>query len=365
MFFKLTSNKKIDLYTKKFYIFSSIANLISGIFAFFIIPPIASSLTLFGIFLFIIFLIEGLVKDNFTTEQYNDRYTLKIFYEMCITSIAVFLINESYLLYLPILLSMLYLNVNTVIKSKLIKYSSIIFMLTPLYKIIELSGKELIQYVSVCILFISLTILTNLLFKSHQEYTNDIERKENVLKEVYKLIQKYTMHNIRNELSRLYLSTIKYHDNYPEYISILQKCSENIQKFANTYAFDNDEKINLETIFDDLDNFVHSPNLNCYNSFIDRKTITGNRNFIYSIIRSILKYCQEKAMYNNIVADVNIVKRENLLIIKDDCGHLISEEFNNFLKIINDEDVKRLFKFNFEYSETSSGNKFKITFLES
>ena len=353
---------KINIYTRKFYIFSSIANLISSIFAFFIIPPIGSSISIFGMFLFCLFLIEGIYKKEFTKEQYNDRYTIKIFYEMCITSIAVFLLNENYLLYLPILLSMLYLNVNTVLKSRLVEYSAYIFMLTPLHKILSLSGKELLIYISICCLFLLLTILSTIIFKSYAEYSKYTKDKENIVKEVYKLIQKQSIHNVNNELTRILLSTIKIQDNYPEFLNILKDCCENIQKYANTYAFENDEKINLESIFNNLENYIHTPNINCFNSFIDRKTIIGNRNFIYAMIRMILKYCQEKAQFNNTVSDVEIIKRENILHIKDFCGHKDSIEFNTFLKAVSDEDVKRIFKYDFEFIETSSGNEYKIIF---
>ena len=362
MLFKFTSSHTLDIYSKRFYNFSSIANLISSIFAVFIIPPFASSISIFGVCLFLGFLIEALMKKTFTVDQYNDRYTLKIFYEMIITTIAMVLINESYLLYLPILLSMLYLNVNAIIKSKLIQYSAFAFMLTPLYKIFSLPSDQILVYISVCVLFMLLAFLSTFLFKAHQEIAESAEKREDIMKEVYKLIQRKSIHNVRNELTRLYLSANKYQDNYPEFLEIMKSCSENIQKYANTYAFDNDECITLESIFNDLENYMHSPNITCFNSILDRKVIIGNRNFIYSLIKTILEYCQEKALYNNLMADVNIIKRENSLIIRDECGHKESKEFEKFLSVMDDEDVKRIFKFDLKCLETSLGNEFVINF---
>lgn len=362
MFFKFTSSHAIDIYSRKFYNFSCIANLISSIFAFFIIPPSATSISIFGIFLFLGFLAEAFFKKNFTVDQYNDRYTLKIFYEMLITSISVILINEPYLLYLPILLSMLYLNVNSIIKSKLIQYSSFVFMLVPLYKIFSLPSNEILVYFAVCVLFMLLAFLSTFLFKTHQEIAESAEKREEIMKEVYKLIQRKSIHNVRNELTRLYLSANKFQDNYPEFLEIMKSCSENIQKYANTYAFDNDECITLESVFNDLENYMHSPNITCFNSILDRKVIIGNRNFIYSLIKTILEYCQEKALYNNLMADVNIIKRENSLIIRDECGHKESKEFEKFLSVMDDEDVKRIFKFDLKCLETSLGNEFVINF---
>ena len=59
MFFKFTSSHALDIYSRRFYNFSCIANLISSIFAIFIIPPFASSISIFGVFLFLGFLLEA------------------------------------------------------------------------------------------------------------------------------------------------------------------------------------------------------------------------------------------------------------------------------------------------------------------
>lgn len=362
MFFKLTSKHYFDLYSKNFFIFSCIANIISSIFAMILLPKQFLILPFIGLFCFVGMIFERFNKFDYNIETYNERYIIKIFYQIVLTTIGFFTLSSEYLLYLPILLSMLYLNVNTIIKSKLIQYSSILFMMTPILKIFTSEIENIMLYSSVCVLFVSVTFLSTFLFKSNQEQIEESKHKQNMLIEIYKLTQRPVMHNIKNELTRLYLIAHKYTNDPGMFIEELRDSSESIQRFANTYIFDNEESIDLETLIIDLERFSPISSMSIFNSFIDRKEIVGNRNFIFSVIKTILSNCAEKCKYNKINADVLLIKRENYLIVRDECGTNVSNEFEIFLNVINDKSVKDMFKYNIEISEITNGYEYKLLF---
>lgn len=362
MFFKLTSKHYFNLYSKNFFLFSCVANLISSIFAIITLSNQFIILPVIGICAFVGMIIERLYKFDYNIDTYNERYIIKIFYEIVITTIGFFTLSSEYLMYLPILLSMLYLNVNTIIKSKLIQYSTILFMLTPILKIFTSEIQNIPLYSSVCVLFILVTFLSNFLFKSHQELIEESKQKENILIEVYKLTQRPVMHNIKNELTRLYLIAHKYTNDPGAFIEELRNSSESIQRFANTYLFDNEEIIDLENLIIDLERFLPISTMSVFNSFIDRKEIVGNRNFIYSVIKKILDNCAEKCNKNKTNSDVILIKRENYLIVRDECGTNVSNEFEIFLNVIKDQSVKNMFKYNIEISEITNGYEYKLLF---
>lgn len=363
MFLNFTKSRMFDLYTKEFYLLSCIANLISSIFAYFVLPASANVIVLFGICLFIACIIEAVFrKDDITKKQYNEIYSIKIFYQIAITSISLLVLKNECIMYLPVLLSMLYLNVNSIIKSKLIQYSSIIFMLSPLLRIFYLPSNEIFLYLAVCVLFIFATFLSTFIFKNHQEKIDSSEHNMNILREVYRLTQRYPVHDIKNELTILNICSYKYHDDYPRFLEQLKESTENIQRYSNVNIFENEEVINLENLINDLRNYTSHSSINCFNSFMDRRTIISNRNFLYSVFKNILDNCIKKSIKNNSVGDVVLIKKENCFILRDECGLDVSEKFKSFLEVIEDEMVKNMFGYDIKINTLSNGYEYKISF---
>jgi hypothetical protein len=363
MILKFTKSKLFDLYTKEFYLMSCFANLISSTFAYFILPASANVIVLFGICLFIACIIEAVFKkDDITKKQYNELYSIKIFYQIAITSISLLVLKNECIMYLPVLLSMLYLNVNSIIKSKLIQYSSIIFMLSPLLRVFYLPSNEIFLYLSVCVLFIFATFLSTFIFKNHQEKIDSSDHNMNILKEVYRLTQRHPAHDIKNELTILNLCSHKYHDEPSKFLEQLKESTENIQRYANTNIFENEEVINLENLINDLRNYTSHSSINCFNSFMDRRTIISNRNFLYSVFKNILDNCIQKSIKNSYVGDVILIKKENCFILRDECGLELSDKFKNFLEVIEDGMVKNMFGYNIKIDTLSDGYEYKISF---
>lgn len=362
MFLKFTKSKIFDLYTKEFYLLSCVANLISSIFAYFVIPPSANLIVLFGLGLFVSCIIESMFRNDMSHKEYNERYSVKIFYQIAITSISLFTLKNDAILYLPILLSMLYLNVNSIIKSKIVQYASLAFMISPLYKVFFLPSNEILMYLAVCCLFIFATFLSTFLFKNHQEKIESSEHNMRILKEVYNLTQRHPVHDIKNELTILNLCSYKYQLDYPKFLEQLRESTENIQRYANTNIFENEEVINLENLINDLNTYTNHSSINCFNSFMDRRPIVSNRNFIYSVFKNILDNCIQKSIKSNVVGDVVLIKKENCFILRDECGLEVSDKFKNFLEVIEDEMVKNMFGYDIKIDTLNNGYEYKISF---
>lgn len=363
MFLKIFKSKSLNLYSNDFYMFSCLANLVSAIFAYFVIPDFCHSLSIFGVVLFVGMMVENIVKKTFSNDEYNSRYSVKILYEIFLVSISLILMKNEYLLYLPILLSMLYLNVNTIIKSKLLKYVSYIFMLSPIFKIIDMPSNDILAYISVCVMFIFISILSSILFQSNSEMVEESTRRENILKEIYKLTNRHKIHDVRNELAKLYMSAYKHSETDPgKFLKVLKESSDNIQRYTNADIFKNDEKIDLETLIEDLHQYSTFSEINYTNSFIDRRQIVGNRNFLSSLIKRLLENCVEKSRANNISGDVILIKRENVLILLEECGTTVSDSFRDFLSVVQDPTVESIFQFKVHVQELKNGFEYKIIF---
>lgn len=362
MFLKFTKSRLFDLYTKEFYLLSCVANLISSIFAYFVIPDSANLIVLFGLGLFVSCIVEIVLKNDLTKEEYNERYSIKIFYQIAITTISLFMLKYECIMYLPILLSMLYLNVNSIIKSKLVQYSSLAFMISPIYKVFYLPSSEILMYLSVCCLFIFATFLSTFLFKNHQEKIDSAEHNMNILREIYRLTQRHPVHDIKNELAILNLCSYKYQLDYPKFLEQLKESTENIQRYANTNIFENEEVINLENLINDLNTYTNHSSINCFNSFMDRRQIVSNRNFLYSVFKNILDNCIHKSIKNGCPGDVILIKKENCFILRDECGLDVSDKFNNFLEVIEDEMVKNMFGYDIKIDILNNGYEYKISF---
>jgi hypothetical protein len=332
-------------------------------FAIFIIPDVGLILSVFGIVLFSGMLIEGIYKKDFTVPEYNSRYFSKIFYEIVLVSVALFTMHNEYLLYLPILLAMLYLNVNTILKSKTIQNVSYVFMMLPLLKVFTMPTQDILAYISVCVLFVMVSILSTFLFKANQELLEDAEKNTELLKEIYKMANRHPKHQVRNELGKLNILAYKnYSDDPAAFLGIISECSQNIIRYTNTDVFDNFEVINLETLCGELDKFTTNTSIIYHNSFMDCRNIISNRNFLESVLKELLENCIAKAKFNNSIGDVVLYKRENTLTILDECGKQVSDGFKRFLGVVQSQVVETIFQFKLTIHETSSGYEYKIVF---
>jgi hypothetical protein len=148
-------------------------------------------------------------------------------------------------------------------------------------------------------------------------------------------------------------------------MKILKESSENIQRYTNADIFKNDEKIDLETLIEDLHQYSSFSEINYTNSFIDRRQIVGNRNFLSSLIKRLLENCVEKSREQNFPGDVTLIKRENVLIFLDECGTTVSESFGAFLSVVQDPTVESIFQFRVHVQELKNGFEYKIIFQKS
>jgi hypothetical protein len=236
-------------------------------------------------------------------------------------------------------------------------------MMLPLLKVFTMPTQDILAYISVCVLFVMVSILSTLLFKANQELLEDAEKNTELLKQIYKMANRHPKHQVRNELGKLNILAYKNLAEDPiAFLEIISECSQNIIRYTNTDVFDNFEVINLETLVSELNNFTENTSIIYHNSFMDRRNIISNRNFLESVLKEILENCIAKAKFNNSVGDVVLYKRENTLTILDECGKQVSDGFKKFLEVVQSQVVETIFQFKMTIHESSSGYEYKIVF---
>lgn len=375
--FAYSYNNKTEkyLYNKTFFKWSSLSNLFCHILTAFIISNVFYlemfvSLIFFGIF------VESNFKD-YSRNDFNNRYVMKIIFGIFTMLFSVYYSNREYIIYLPILMGLFYLNVNSIIKSKLVHYACLIFIPFPIIKVLFTNLQNKIEYLVVLIMFSTISFMTHYLFSSRKNQIEENEEKVETIKTIFQMRNGLKKHDIRNELTKLMiLSSKKYRSDFNLFIETL----ESIVKTINLSIDDDDifgehEVINFDEILDQMPNVTLNKNINFSYGKKDEIKIKCNKNILFSTIKNFLENSMEAARKNQKIAGVVLTKEKNLITIIDDCGgfDLSKISFGNsskehkhlhgiFLKTIITPFIKDVFGFSVEIENIGSGTKVKIMF---
>jgi len=369
-------NTEINLYSRKFYIFSCILNLISAVFSYFTIPVHGSYIAIAGVVLFIFMALESLAPDEFTVSQYVNRYTIKILFGMVVVSTSIFSVDKDYILFIPVLLGLMYLNVNSILKSKFIQYLAPVFMTIPIFKVIISDSYDLVEYLALLFLFIGTSTLTSFLFQTNKHSLEEHERRGKMIKQIYKLMNHLTVHDVRNELQKMQvLAMDRYRKNTTLFIKTLNDFNNNIDKIVDNKLFESSESIDIKDLIEDMSHIIRRGDVCFYPSFKDNTMIYSNKNILFSTLKNFMENSIESARRKGITCQIQFIKDENQITLIDNCGgfEINKIKFGNtekedkdkhgiFLKTIIDPSIKNLFGFEVGIVRLEHGTKVILQF---
>lgn len=366
----------ISLFKKDFFIVSTVSNIISLGFTMFIVPK-TYLLTSLLCLLFLLMLVESFTKE-YSLEQFKNRYIFKIVSGMFITSLSVIFVNKDFVMYVPVLLGILYLNVNTLLNSKLIKYCSIIYFAVPVFKaFVYYSGSARIEYLAIMFVFISVSVMTFYLFNSNRECIADTKNEAQTIKNINDLVYTITSRSVEKEITNI-IDIVKsvYKNSADDVVQNTLNSCENIRTIISEADYNKKEIVDLKEIFGMLDYLTSRSNINIDIQF-DNQYVYSNKMMMFSTIKNVIENSYEAAVRRGIMADIIVRKYGNIMTIKDNCGGFDMSKIESgysakqktegneglFLKTITSPYVKTIFNFNIDVRQIENGTQIDIAFL--
>lgn len=377
MLFGFTKQAVNNLHHPTFYMLSCISNMITIGFAYYALPVVGEWVAGVGIALMIAMMIEHELHDVLSKREYNNRYTVKILAGMTVITLGVVYIDRDYILYLPILMGMVYMNVNTIIKNKWLHYVLLALMFAPAVKVIATKPQNMLEYLCVIFLFISVSLLSSTLFRTNKETLEAAENTSMMMKSVHKLVTHLTRHDVRNELQKMQiLGTATYRKNQMLFLETMHKYQSSIEQLVDNNIFDDWSSIDVADMIDNLSHVTSNKNLIFSVVCEDSEPVFTVKNMLYSTLKNIIENSVEASNRKGIVGQMTIVKTRNRITCSDNCGgfdvssiaqgHTSKKHGQKshgvFLYTITNPAIKTLFGFSATVRRIENGTCVELTF---
>lgn len=376
-------------YTKKsienmcnpgFYLVSCVSNMLVLSLSYFVVPVVGKHLAIFGTASMLVLILEFSWRGKrFTESVYNTRYVIQIIIgAVAITSGIVF-INKDYMLYLPILMGMMYFAVNTIIRSQLVQYTSIGLMVLAPAKILITQPKDMLEYMSVVVLFTTVVVLTTVVFRTNKERLEDVERTSTVLRGTHYISTHLMTHDVRNTLQEMQsLALPRYRNSTTAFLYLLQSYSETIDKIVSNNAFDEMADVSIADVVNSLNHLTTTKRMVFSYIEEDDACVVSVKNVVYSILKNFIENSCEAADRIGIVPNIVVAKTHNKVTITDNCGGFDVSGIRNgytsktkncknhgvFLRTVTDTAMYELFGFCVDVARIHNGTKIVVKFKE-
>jgi uncharacterized membrane protein len=377
MLYGYNNKSTMNLYNVRFYVFSCFMNLVSILFSIFTIPEYGIYMGIMGFVLYSVMIYEALRRHQFTDDQYRVRYSIKVLAGIALITMGVFTLHSDFLLYLPILMGLLYLNLNTIIRYTWLQYVIIAFMLSPVVRVVLDPSKNKMEYISIIFLFVTSSLISTMLFHTNKETIEENENRANMIKNMFRIMNHLTVHNVRNELQEMQrLYKPEYRNNGMMFLTAMTQHMESIDKMVNNRLFDSYEDVMINDVVDDLNHVLRDSDVE-FESDFDNEEMNCNKSILFTTIKNFVENSIEASKRNGIKCELKISKRKNMITIIDNAGGFDIEkigfgktEKNNkndhgiFLRTMIDPSVENIFGFKTTITKISGGTKVILTFKE-
>lgn len=372
--YSFTDKAVATLYSRKFLFVSSAFNLLLYGFTAKIVPQNAP-LTLAFAVLMTALLIESGFRKKFSVVQYNLRYSLTMVTGMMTITASLFRVPKDYILFVPFMTSFVYLNANTIIKSRVLHWLILAFMVTPVIKM--MTWHFTVEAAAVMAFYSSINFIAIYLFSTNKQAIDNAKNEGAYVREMMGLLNAWTVHDVRNELTKMQILAKKdLRSDLPKFLDTLYQYTESIAGLV-----DNDVEKDLETIHirDMVARITHVTNhamLDFHYLEEDGTPVIGKRRIVYSVLKNIIENSLEAALRNGRKARIELRKAGNSVIITDDCGGFDIErirfgysskgESNHgfFLRTITNPATENVFGFKTTLTNTGIGTKITLAFKD-
>ncbi|MBK9576350.1 MAG: sensor histidine kinase [Fibrobacterota bacterium] len=343
---------------------------------YFLVPKVGQILALVASSVYLGMIVECLLRSReYDHSEYRARYIALIFVGMVVISVAVFVLPADYVLYLPILMGILFFNVNTILKSEVLRWAIVAFMATPFLQLVVLQRFQALEYFYILLLFVGISVLSNKLFHVNATTLEASERQATILRQVFRMANTLTQHDVRNELQKMQvLATARFRQDPILFLDTLSGFTESIEYLVDTRPFESRDWVIVTEILDRIVHLTDDPSIEFSRDLTEAKPLWVNRNILYSVLKNLLDNSIEAARKLGSPRKVRLVCKDACLRLEDECGGFpldqvgrgISEKRGQghgiFLQILLDPTSEAIFGFKAEIANSGTGTRVTLRF---
>ena len=325
------------------------------------------------------FLVEQLVRGPaLGREAMRRRYIVKILSGMGAIALSMALVARDYVIYLPIVMGLMYLNANTLIRSSAIQGA--VFGLMPLsvVKAVAMHHSNPVEageYAATSALLVASGLLTYKLFSTNKSVFERNERMAATLPAVGRMQDELSAHDVNNSLASLYiLSNERYRADKGMFLEELDRRVEQVKELVDARRMDRRDRVDVGKLLDRMPGAAGDCAL--VREFADDVPVTANRNMLFSMLRNFLENSSQAAERSGRACTVRVRKRGDLLELEDDAGGFDVERIGSgesaksggghgvFLRTVADPAVQAGFGYRLRISRTGRGTLVSIAFAD-
>lgn len=365
-------------YTRTFFLLSSLPSMMTFVATFRMVPFPSDVLAVVAVVAYLALIAERFIRPGeFTKVQYDRRYVVLILLGMAVVTSDVFVLREDYILYLPILTGILYINVNAFLRSRVLRWAIVVFMASPLVPLFLEGRSRAATYIGVLVLFAFITWASNLLYHVNATVLDASERELEILRNVFRLSNALVQHDVRNEMQKMQiLATARYRQDPVRFLDAFSDFTERIESILDSRPFETRALVRPRELLDRLSHLTADPNIRFEAHLDDKQAISANRNLLFSTLKNLLDNSIEAARSNGIRGHVVITQKPGEIILEDDCGGFRVESVREgrsqksgdghgvFLRTILDPTAEAIFGFRVDIVNTGKGTRVTMTCTE-
>lgn len=368
------------LFTRKFYLYSIIANIISLSGGFFLFSD-SSSAYLLSVLMCIdgYLLIELICRKHLADVQSRliNRYTVQVLVGMCAAIITVSDITNPVILYVPPMLFIIYSAFNGIIHSKLVTYAKYIMLVSGFVIVLMKpnTNQNLLLYIFVIFMMIAVTTLSKMLYTAQIKETHDRLQFANSVSLIYDMVFSLLRHDINNQLACMQLLSMpKYRNDEDLFLETQQFHYDKLESILKTTKMNTREMIDLNDIIDEVTTQVTRQASIGITYLTDVSEVNTTRSMLIPTIKNIIDNSLEAARLRDVSPEITIVVDGHFISFDDNCGGFdvadiaygksskVGTGHGIFLKTITSPCMKQLFGFIVTVERIPNGTRHVIDF---
>jgi len=322
MLYGFTKGSMGNLYNPIFYAFSCAANIAVFSFGYMLIPTVGPAVCGVGIAVVCGLMLELALRKNFNDDQYRIRYVTKILCGIVVVASGSLYIDQDYVLYVPILVGMAYITVNTILRSSILQACSITLLLVaPLKILLVMESSKFVAYMSTIVMETALVILTFAIFRTNKERLEETEKTVAILRGHHSMNTHQFSHDMRNVLQSMQeLATSKYRTDPIKWLEKFDEYVASIDELCENYKSDEMSQVSIDSIIDALSHMTTNRRIIFNYVKYDDDPVLSYKNYVFWVLRNLIENSIEAANRRGILGTVAVVKSKNTITITDNCG---------------------------------------------
>lgn len=247
-------------------------------------------------------LITGMVldvlarKENLTIRQYNHRYEITIYLGVIVTTTSMYLIDDTYVLLVPLVLGLLYNSANVYIRSKRLNYVIPLFMLEPFIKVFSFdSSHPTLEYSAVLLLCLAVGAISDGLFRSAAVAKDESEHKRALMQTVFRSMHSLQVHDIRNLACKLQVLSLPEYRDSVKLAAKLEELVNELDTIADMKLFSTPTEVDLRELVNSMA-FMRNKHVCLVQGFSDNDVIVANKHILYTTIKNVFENSIEAAL---------------------------------------------------------------------